>query len=483
MRLRNIMPVLPVLMTMCGCSTIINSHTQKEPMMRSYMAGNLPAVTEFIHKKIDSTSKSGDELMWLLEAGGIDFNQGRYTESLNYFRRAEAVIKEYDERAIVSMRDTGSEAVMALTNLNALPYRGFCRDRIMLAVYKSLAYLGESGEDSFRAQVRRLRDEQKKVVDDYRKFFDAEQKAVKDAAKKDSNIAAAASSNNAKITGDAQNAEFKASLEQTRQIANRGFRDFLNPAALFLSGLSSIRDGAYDNGIIEFQRLYEAMPNNALMRRYYSTALRLDGREIPEFLKNEKPFDFQLDANCVYVLHANGRGAAFREVSVYIPVMTAWPVCEYYPAPYPPLKVTAGGRIYGAGMLADMDGIISREYDERLPAMITRIVISTAIKETAYYGGAIALSEHDSLAGLLYIIFGTIYRMTFNTADTRSWETLPKEFRLTQFPMPPDRKVTIAAGARTLNVEIPPQHASAILYVWTPNANIFTCNILGFKSK
>ena len=126
-----------------------------------------------------------------------------------------------------------------------------------------------------------------------------------------------------------------------------------------------------------------------------------------------------------------------------------------------------------------MDGIFAQEFQERLPGIITRIILSTAIKEAAYYAAlAAANSINDVTARAVALtsvaVAGTAYRIATNTADTRSWELLPKEFQLTQFPMPKNRTVAIALEGhqnRTASVEIPPQAKSAIIYVSAVNEN------------
>ena len=60
-------------------------------------------------------------------------------------------------------------------------------------------------------------------------------------------------------------------------------------------------------------------------------------------------------------------------------------MCEFYDAPFAGFTVAAGGARYEGALLADMDGILAQEYQERLPGMIARIVISTLIKEAAYH--------------------------------------------------------------------------------------------------
>ena len=530
-------PFLPLLLagaaavfSLSGCSSIVNSHRQKEAMMEDYLAGNNSGVLRKIADKLESARNTGDEVMWYLEAGSMYFHTGDFAKSLNHFRTAENLIAEYDDRAIISMRDAAAEGAMTVTNLNAIPYRGFCRDRILLAVYQSLNYLGLGREDSFRAQIRRLRDEQKKIMEDYQKFFEEEQKSFKAVEEKQKSQTASAQttpsvsegktssaltkasgteSTDADANGNSlkastgkttpqtetkkertlieqntRNKEFRESVEEMKRVANRGYGNFLNPLAIFLSALGSVRDDNYQNAGIDFQRLYEAMPGNSMIQRYYVTALKENRQKIPENLKHVKPFGFPLGRDCVFVIFANGRSAAFRQIAIYFPVMVAWPVCEYYPAPWKTLQVTADGKQYDTAIIADMDGILSQEYNQRLPAMITRIILSTAVKEGGSYAAAIAVGRQNILAGGAVYLGSVVYRAAFNTADTRSWEILPKEFQLTQFPMPADHKITIAPdGRKPETVKLPEKCRSAIVYVNAPSERVLSYQVFGLNSK
>lgn len=469
---------------LAGCSSVTNSHLQKEPMISDYLTGKDAQVEPLLAAKLNSTAGSGDELMWRLEAGAFRFDTGDYPKSIAEFEKAEALVTAYDDRATVSVRDAGAEGGAALTNLNVLPYRGFCRDRIMLSMLKSLAYLGEGREDSFNAQLRRLRTTQKEIRAKYDAAFEAEKKELSATARKNPAATAGLKTGDAAVANTGSD-EFNRALAETRKTANKGYADFLNPAALFLSGLGSLREGDTDNCLIDFKRVYEAMPQNPLAQRLYVTVLGMAKREIPAELREVKPFDFPLDRDCVYVIFANGRGAAFRQVAIYFPVMTAYPVCEFYPAPYRFLKVEAG-QSCETGLLADMDAILAREYNERLPGMITRIVISTAIKEGASYTGAWAVGRENELAGIGVLLGSMVYRATFNTADTRSWEMLPREFQLGVLPMPKDRKVTVdpdGLAGRALTVTIPENARSAIIYVSAPSAGNVRAQVLGMSSR
>ena len=73
-----------------------------------------------------------------------------------------------------------------------------------------------------------------------------------------------------------------------------------------------------------------------------------------------------------------------------------------------------------------------------------------------------------------------------NTADTRSWEILPKEFQLTQFPMPKKREITlelVGNGSTEKTVRIPDDCRSAIIFVSAPSEQNIACHVLPIKSK
>ena len=484
-----------------GCSSIENCHRQKEPMMTAYMMGDNAQTLSLVNKRLkepawynSSVVNTGDEVAWRLEAGSLNFNLGNYQMAIDQFKQVEQLIEDYDDRAMISLRDLSTEAATAVMNLNALPYRGLCRDRIALSIYKSLAYLGNGNEDAFRAQLNRLRNEQKRVKDDYDKYFEADKKQMDETLKSHKDVAKKVkeSASPESMAESDQNPQFAVGWNEAKEIGDKGYGDFMNPAAIFLSGLGSMRDGNFDNARIDFERLCKAMPNNPLFKRYYVTSLVKAGREVPPAYKGVTPFEFPLDHDCVYVIVAHGRSAAFKQIAIYFPIMFAFPVCEYYPAPFSFITVGADGQAYQPVPLADMDTIHSQEFTMRLPAVITRTITSTLIKESAYFAAKDSLGNSDLpplrklAAGLVVSLGGTAYRVAMNTADTRSWEILPKDFLLTQFPMPKNRTLTIQLNGQVqqnLTADIPDDSRSAIVYINAPSQYNVSCQVLPIKSK
>ena len=85
-------------------------------MMEQFVAGNADGALEIAQKKQVSTSGTNEELVWLLECGSLHFFLGHYEAALASFRLCEELIEEYDERAMVSLTDTSTEALAVLSN-------------------------------------------------------------------------------------------------------------------------------------------------------------------------------------------------------------------------------------------------------------------------------------------------------------------------------------------------------------------------------
>ena len=468
---------------LAGCSSIVNAHSQKSEMMANYVNGQQKLVLQELDHQLresrwynSSKEGTGDEVMWRLEAGSMNFIAGNDEKCIRHLERAEQLIEDFDERAVVNLREAGAESGALLTNPNALPYRGWCRDRIMLPVFKAFAYLGKADESGFQVELNRLRSNQDQVMDDYRKFFEEEEKALK--RERSKNRQAAGSVDMKRMLSRGENRELSGALAETSKIAHRGFGNFLNPFAIFMSAYGYVRSGSWQNAIVDYERLYKAMPDHPSVRQYYVTALTRTGREIPADLKSVQPFDFPLDQQNVLVIFANGRSAALRQIALYIPIIipryatlvtVAWPVGEFYPASRTALTAEAGGRKYQTSVLADMDGILAAEYDRRLPGMLVRICLNTAIKEIGAYAATRAAAGANEYAGLAVGISAAAYKAVFNTADTRTWEILPKEIQVVQFPVPADRKLILSpGGGNPLSVQLPETAGSFIVYVNAP---------------
>ena len=96
-----------------------------------------------------------------------------------------------------------------------------------------------------------------------------------------------------------------------------------------------------------------------------------------------------------------------------------------------------------------MDAIIEHEFDEELPGVITKTVVSAAVKADLQVSSKQA--EDDGLAGFAVNVAGSIYQSVVNDADLRTWTSLPKEILTASFDTPKNGSVRVGEVALALN--------------------------------
>ena len=494
-----------------GCSSIIDAHSQKTDLMKAYDTGNIKVAAIDFADKAESRRDSGDAIMWFLEDGTARFEGSEYDKSLASYEAAEKKIDEFDHRATVSARDVGAEAGSAMTNLNALPYRGFYYDRILLNAYKSLAYFSMNKPDGALVELRRMRDTQKKVsqlfaaeIDQERKNIAKEQnEMLKEAAplnhsgqeyegqqpQKGKNNANATTGGNISTQSLLQNDVVGAAMAEAKQKSEKTYGNLVNPFASYLSAIGYLYERNTSEALVDFRNLYRMDKNNPLTNRDYVTLGRQLAENLPDALKDVKPYPYSLTSNIVFVIFANGRGPALKQTKfqIILPWVgytgVAFPQYEYYPATYTSLRVSGSGGEQQTVLVSDMDNVASQEYVERLPLMITRIVISYLTKELASLVATQAASSQGTGAQIVAYGVTGLYKYLFNTADTRCWETLPKQYQITHLPIPVDRKLTITplAGTMTeqsISLELKKSTRFAIVYIRAGSGKILSQKLI-----
>jgi len=457
--------------------------------MASYLTGNPQAAEKMAAEGVENRVGTGDELMWRLEDGNLKFENGNYADSLKTFEASEAIIKEFDQRATVSMRDVGSEAGSAMTNPAALPYRGFYYERILLNTVKALDYFALGNPGDAMVELRRLREYQKQLTKQFAEDLKAEEKEI--AKGKQVSSQQAGCGNNAKAQNDAlsfanlqKTPEIAAAFKETTQKAANAYGALLNPFAVYMSALGYYCENNYAEALVDLRALYKMNPSNPLFARDYATVGRALNEQFPNpDLNKIQPWPYSLKRNIVYVIFANGRGPALYQVKFHMVLPwvgytgLAFPRYQFFPALWQGLGISAGGASLRTIPVADMDAIAADEYNRRLPVMITRIVVSYLVKETA------ALAATQAAQGNDYAYVGTliatgIYKYLFNTADTRCWETLPKEYQMVHFPIPADRRISLmpfpaGPGSQPTVINLKNNTQVAIIYVRSVNGPLY----------
>ena len=108
------------------------------------------------------------------------------------------------------------------------------------------------------------------------------------------------------------------------------------------------------------------------------------------------------------------------------------------------LNVAANGTNYNTQTICSMDSIVTLDYKNELPIVITKTIAATITKAVAAYAINQAASQQSSIFGLVAQVSTAIYQGAVNIADTRTWTTLPKEFQICRLPTPADGKLELS---------------------------------------
>ncbi|MHC4757511.1 MAG: COG3014 family protein, partial [Planctomycetota bacterium] len=144
----------------------------------------------------------------------------------------------------------------------------------------------------------------------------------------------------------------------------------------------------------------------------------------------------------------------------------ALPTLKYRQEAYPYMVVKTPEKSYQTELVADMDRVVQAEFNKDFQGILTRAIISTTAKAVAQY----ALEKQGSDAGSILSIGVAVYSLVTTSADVRIWTTLPKNFHVARFEIPPQRTITVSPpGGQPFDINIG-DCKNALIFVKIPFA-------------
>ena len=416
-----------------GCAT----HTSESETARNYWAaGNVAEAQREVAAKAADKCDSGDSLIWTLELGSVSRANGDFPQSIKAFSKAHSDIEAFENEPDVKLSE---EAAAIFTNQSYIPYKGYNYDKIMVGVYQALNYMESKDFDSAAVELKRLENFQRNAEEANRSRIEREEKALKEAQAKnkgggyDANKTLSdpgASAKLKEIYGDDYMAD--TSAMEAKSI-------YMNPFAYWVSGLffmNKAEDGADRNKAADFFRLAAEMTSN-------KSEFLLSDLKTAEDYANGAIAGLP---DTTYVIYETGSAPIRKQVRLDLPLYIIQGDIPHVGMNFPYLAkndsyvaditVAAADQTSKTELLADMDAIIRREFNNELPSVITKTIISSAVKAAAQYG--VKQAAGDGWGGLAVNLVGSVYQASMNDADLRTWTTLPKQIRVAKVKNPAD---------------------------------------------
>jgi hypothetical protein len=407
-----------------------------------------------------------NEVVLKLQLANVQREAGKIKESVDTFESVENLYQGYDATAEVSL---SAESISAFSNPYALPYRGRSYDRIMTATYRALNYLELGDQAKARVALNRglfRQEDAKRMV--------AEKERI--AREEMGNVDAS----NSSAGGVVRSSEvYSATSQATADFVGLPiYQDYMNPLSVWLHGVFFLHTA---QGIEDVEKARKSLeraqalaPQNPSIKEDAIWAAKSGARPTVE-------------GKCIiYVVHETGEAPAWTEHKFQLPLIifdrNAPIVSVAFPkiSPVPnqdTLAIKYKTETYNPALLASVDGMVAREFNDELPVVKTRAVASATIKGIAAYVANKAAEENNRRhgtqgSGFLYlatIITTNTYTTRSAQADLRNWATLPKNISMVRMVVPISEKIHIQNSlARSPISFTVPNAKSLILYCKTP---------------
>ena len=414
-----------------GCASVQGHKGSMQKMDGAMQSNNCD------YSDIDSKIKKNDDtILWGIQGGSLARNCLDYKKSNTLFDKAESKYKT-DVDLDSAVNNVGESAGAVLVNNNVMDYEGNTYEKVMVNTYKGLnfAQLGDSA--NARVEFNRALDRQRRAKSQYKKEIAEKQKELKKSAKE------------MKI---AKNKKTQSAISKHYDGTFSGFKaypDFINPFTTYISGIYFMLDGDNRKARSILRDSMNMDPTNSQIRSDY--ALSKKG----SLKKSRQKY--------AWVIFENGQGMVKDEIKVDIPLFLvsknafytgiALPKLTERPKAYSHLSVNGKN----TKQICNMDNVIKTEFKKRLPGIVTEAVVGAVAKTVIQK----QLSDEHAGLGLL----GAIYQAATNTADVRSWTSLPKNFQSVRVPVTGKPIVIKDSSGKVIKTVKVPKSKNAMIYV------------------
>lgn len=454
-----------------GCSSYSDT---ARTLRANWAAGNFSEAAAVAGTALEN-SDDDDRLLWQLERASALRALGTAAESSAEFEHAAKTAEHWDETPDVQL---SAEALAALTNLSALPYRGRSSDLIMLHTYRALNFLETDKPDSARVALNAAYQAQRDAVERNEKNIrDAQEEAKKNSV----NVA----SLSAQSGLDKQLAEQEKALSEVRVLA-----DYVNPFTTWLHGVFFLHAGTdgsdAERARVSLSRVAEMYPENG----YVAEDLKLAERGVPAkeqltyvvFESGLAPIIGTVRVDTMLPIPTGRGNFTPTPVSIALPKLVLSDERKYWGL----FPIISGGYSKGdatarrvpalsangiaAEEICDMNSVVRTEFDNAYPAVLTRTLVPAFLKSAASAAAnAVALeyARRNSNAGgalvaLATIAASSVYTYASSGADVRCWQTLPQNFSVVRMKTPASRRITVEVAGRSREIALLPGEVNLV---------------------
>lgn len=460
-----VMPMVMLVATGCAGTSTFTAYPHKVQPLVTSMINRTPLD---LSQCLLDECKSKDLILYNMERGRYAHVIGNSEVSMADFKTSMDKIKENDEKAVISASDIGANVAATLVNDNAIPYEGEGYERVLLHHYQALNYLRKKDLEGAGVEVRRANAEQEESL---KRFEKEVEKSQEEAAEK-------------KVSSDSVS-KIDTQYAQMDEIAGKVKNSFQNAYTFYVSAFIYELLQQPNDAYIDYKKALEIYPENRVvqldvMRLAKKLEMYDDLAALRERFANSKPLppDTAAENGELLVLFEDGFVPQKHEVKVSLPiakgnlVSVAFPIYQDKWAEQAPLRVSSNGTVLGlTEAICDVRALAVKALKEKAPLIATRQIIRAIAK------GVTAAHAKKNM-GELGQFAANIWNLVSESADLRSWLTLPANAQILRTTLPPGNySVTLqhpmASGATTSAVRVTAS-GKAVLHVVRAGGQLYS---------
>ena len=399
-----------------GCATYQNKSFDH---LAAFRAGESSSALRF-H---ESDGSKNSRQLHLVEAGRIRLLDGDMQRSHRNFERAIEGVMEFEEGAMIRLKDSGSSFLAAtITDDRSIPYNLPGYEAVLALQFQALNSLFMGNPEAAMVEMRRAVFAQDQLADKYEKEV---QRAREELEGKNRSAMESVD-------------QRYAAMGPVLGMAKSGFQ---NPYVWYLAGLmyEAQRDRA--NAYIAYKKAWELAPANGSLRR---DLVRLARTENPQELKEfVEAFGFgpeQVERSPAEVVVFYEEGLISQRYAESFPILLprgfvnlSFPV--YRDGPHVPRHLTAeaGERArQGLEPLASIQALAYHDLRAKIPGITIRNITRAITTQSGAVGSLAGQVGGDTMKNVVNIGM-QIFKPLFELADTRAWYSLPMVVQMQRF--------------------------------------------------
>lgn len=421
----------------------------KSAIGSSQVVGALPAPDAAL-TELGEERESADAMLYMMERGRIAQLMSRFDESKADFQMVIDKFEEQDLASTVEASSLGAEGAAMLTNDNAIPYSGSGYERIFTHHHQAFNYWGSGDIEGASIEFRKVALEQQILLEKFEsEVADAQEEAEEN-----------------QIDVDTLSEQF-AGLDT---VAGQVKSSFQNAYTFYTSAAFWEATGELSNALVDYKKAFEINPSVEMIKQDIARVSMKLGDRV-DVTETNMPTEEQ---GTVVLLFEDGFVPPKSETKIPIPLLNgtitsiAFPYYDTSVWPKSNTLKVMDDKFNDFGLtnpVVDVGALAVKDLKEQIPQLIVRQTLRAVAKST------LAQQSGDHL-GLVGALSANIYNVLSESADRRSWLTLPNSGQALRINLDQgERELNLTAGLAqsTLKLSIEPKQTTFVRVVHVNN--------------